>query len=153
MYSRYSEKSNAAIQIPDHYSGCAFPKATPNRVTHTESGIPSRVEIAKPSAPTAENASAIREERTDTSREPPRHTEVIPVHERQERAEKQEKKEPSAQTAAPFPGRLGNLGAAFPFSHGIGFEELLILGLILLLSKSDRETDLIPMLGLLLFCG
>ena len=46
---------------------------------------------------------------------------------------------------------LGGLGGAF--RRGIGFEELLLLGLILLLSQTDADSHLSLMLGLLLFCG
>lgn len=57
---------------------------------------------------------------------------------------------------APTPGH-GLLGALIPpgldgrHGSGLGFEELLLTGLILLLSQSDRDSDLVLMLALLLF--
>ena len=54
----------------------------------------------------------------------------------------------------PFEGLFGQLGHAFPFSHGLGFDELLLLGLILLIAQSDTESsDVVLWLVLLLFCG
>lgn len=55
-------------------------------------------------------------------------------------------------------------GHHFPFGHGIGYEELLILGLILFLMSEGREGDMdgkgnddlsmtLLLLGALLFCG
>ena len=44
-------------------------------------------------------------------------------------------------------------GGAFGFLRGgLGFEELLLIGLILLLSHSEQENDTILWLALLLFC-
>ena len=52
----------------------------------------------------------------------------------------------------------GSISGNFPFGHGIGSEELLILGIMLLvyLSGSDRgeiDGEFIVLLGLLLFAG
>ena len=44
-------------------------------------------------------------------------------------------------------------GTSFPFSEGMEFDELLILGIMLLLSRNDGDPDLLPLLALLLFCG
>ena len=38
------------------------------------------------------------------------------------------------------------------FSGGLQFEELLLIGLILLLARSEQESDVILWLALLLFC-
>lgn len=67
----------------------------------------------------------------------------------------------SAETSAgshrpPSPAH-GLLGALIPpgldsaHGNGLGFEELLLTGLILLLSQSQRDSDIILMLALLLF--
>jgi len=54
-------------------------------------------------------------------------------------------------------GALGGLMERFPFGHGFGFEELLLLGLmLLLLHEGDGEGDLgetLVLLGILLLCG
>ena len=56
-------------------------------------------------------------------------------------------------TPKPVGTLFGSIGSAFPFSHGIGFDELLIIGLILLLARSGQDSDMILWLALLLFCG
>jgi hypothetical protein len=53
----------------------------------------------------------------------------------------------------PFENLFGKVGNTFPFAHGFGFDELLILGLILLLAHNDHDPDILLLLGLLLFCG
>ncbi len=54
-------------------------------------------------------------------------------------------------------GALRTLMERFPFGHGFGFEELLLLGLmLLLLHEGDGEGDLgetLVLLGILLLCG
>lgn len=39
---------------------------------------------------------------------------------------------------------------SFPFATGLDFDELLILGLMLLLAGNEHNSEIIPMLGLLL---
>lgn len=58
------------------------------------------------------------------------------------------------QRESPEKGLQGLLhGTSFPFSEGMEFDELLILGIMLLLSRNDGDPDLLPLLALLLFCG
>ena len=64
-----------------------------------------------------------------------------------------EPQHPSPPPPPPLTARLLPMGKGFPLAHGIGFEELLILGLILLLSQSDAGSDTVLWLCLLLFCG
>ena len=45
------------------------------------------------------------------------------------------------------------LGRAFGTRGGLDFDELLLLGLILLLSGGEKSGDVIPILALLLFCS
>lgn len=45
------------------------------------------------------------------------------------------------------------LKAGFPFLHGLGFEELLIMGMILLISQGENAADTVFWLTLLLLCG
>lgn len=70
--------------------------------------------------------------------------------------------EPSSAPATESAGSFGGLfsGQHFPFGHGLGYEELLILGLILFLLKEDEggkgDSDLsmtLLLLGALLFFG
>ncbi len=65
--------------------------------------------------------------------------------------------ETSARAHRPPSPAHGLLGALIPpgldsaHGNGLGFEELLLTGLILLLSQSQRDSDIILMLALLLF--
>lgn len=45
------------------------------------------------------------------------------------------------------------LSEHFPFGHGLGFEELFLLGLILVLFKEQADEQIIALLIALLFCG
>ena len=46
-----------------------------------------------------------------------------------------------------------NLASHFPFGHGLGFEELFLLGLILVLFNNQADDQIIVLLIVLLFCG
>ncbi|MBQ9131909.1 MAG: hypothetical protein IJX62_05520 [Clostridia bacterium] len=123
MYSRSQHRPPRPIQVPEHYSGCAFSDHPPHGdAPPANEAPPSSFEIRPPLS----------------DREPPRD------HHKEERP-------PAA--LQPFQSLFGHIGSAFPFSHGLGFDELLILGLILLLARNDGDSDIIPFLALLLFCG
>lgn len=139
MYSREKDRSSRPIQIPEHYGGSAFsrdarPADTPPRESREER------------APAAHSV--------PTSASPPPYSfpplplPIAPPH--PERAVPPE----APPVPAPLPKAFGGLGNSFPFSHGLSFDELLILGLMILLAGSEKkELDLLPYLGLLLFCG
>ena len=46
-----------------------------------------------------------------------------------------------------------SMGRALSLINRMGFDDLLILGLILLLAGNDEGSDILPFLALLLFCG
>ena len=133
MYSRFQGRSDESIRIPEHYSGCAFSKSASSPQGKQEEVPQSRphpIEASRPSPP--------------PKKSPPPALLLPP------RKDAEEKAPPPLK---PSQGLWGELGRAFPFSHGIGFEELLILGLILLLAQSETDGDMILWLALLLFCG
>lgn len=124
MYSRYQPNSREEpFRLPENYGGCAF--SEPRRPTPPEPPDGGRLEIATP---------------TPAAPSPPE----APPH-----APDAPKKDAALQPTS----LLSPLGHAFPFSHGLGFEELLILGLILLLARTDEPGDTLLWLVLLLFCG
>lgn len=136
MYSRYQNRSDQPIQIPEHYGGSAF--APPP--SHREPPIkphPHPVDAARPSPPPKKTPPlpppAPLSPSTPPSDRVPENADILP---------------PSPQK-----GFSEVLGGAFPFSHGIGSEELLLLGLILLVAQSGKDPDVILWLALLLFCG
>ena len=140
MYSRYqSEKS---IQIPKNYSGCAFPEQRTStagiKPTPREHFVPPtdvrRVEVAKP-----------------TLSEAPCKPLIPPLSEASANAEATCNNEPNGSGLSGL-SHFGGLGNASFLSKGLGFEELLLLGLIILLSQSEQSSDIVLWLALLLFC-
>lgn len=150
MYSRYSAKADKPIQIPEHYSGVAF-SASKRTAPPSAKPTPTFLDVATPTPPPLEIPPEPREEIPSVVRDVPV---LAPVSEKNEHIrEKTQVAASLSPIVSPLSSLFGSIGHAFPFSHGIGFEELLILGLILLLSRNDGEPDVILLLGLLLFCG
>ncbi len=133
MYSRYQNRSDGRVQLPKDYGGCAFSSES-NPSAPSGAG---RIEIARPT---------VAEPELHAEPSPP----SLPVIE-----EVCEQETPPQKVAHPpsLPAGLLPMGKGFPIAHGIGFEELLILGLILLLSQSDAGSETVLWLCLLLFCG
>ena len=140
MYSRFSAKdSQAPIQIPEHYSGCAF-SATDGRTEKAPlKSAPPLLEVARPSP-----------DPTHVQESPPRNDPPTGVPQESSHTTPSAHDVPVSSSKAPR--LLGNLGLAFPFSHGVGFEELLLLGLIFLLAQGDADSSTVLLLALLLFC-
>ena len=140
MYSRFQNRPNSEIRIPEHYSGCAF--SAPPPIPEKKQEEPPRphalpIAPARPSPPQKALPPAIL---------PPSSGEHT-------------KGDPHPFAPTPPPLSQGHTekpflppGKAFPFSHGIGFDELLLLGLIILLSQSGQDGDMVLWLALLLFC-
>lgn len=147
MYSRFPDpkaKPEHQIRVPDHYSGCAFSESRDRPVYPPPASVP-------PQAPPP----------TQPARPYPPPVKISPNGDAgfgSDRTPPPKPPEPCrAGTPAPaesLRGLLGGIGSAFPFTHGLGFDELLLLGLILLLAQSDlADQNLILFLALLLFCG
>ena len=136
MYSRYHKPSEHPVQLPENYSGVAFFESN---LSKSDSDPPRTLEVAKPS---------------------PLPPPLIPSPE-------QSHQEPKAsqQSSDPKKPSIDNNSLhraahllpksidGFPFSHGIGFEELFIIALIILLSKNEQSSEMVLWLTLLLFCG
>lgn len=108
MYSRFPRRSEHPLQIPEHYSGCAFSESEPIISPQPEPPPPEQHDDSPKEAP------------------PP--------------------KPPRSELPSLFGNSLSFLGG------GLNFEELLLIGLILLLSRSEQDSDVILWLALLLFC-
>ena len=105
MYSRFPRNASRPVQLPEHYSGCAFSELDEK-------------EVATPTPPPHTSQPQPRQESTHSPHEP-----------------------------------LSLFGKPLSLSiPGLDFEELLLIGLILLLARSEQENDLILWLALLLFC-
>ena len=139
MYSRYHKQTDGEIKLPDNYGGVAFSehhfsKNEGDSTAHT-------LEVAKPSPlpvlplPTGS---------ANETEHPPGPENTPPV---------QKKTSPHPHRPPLTP--LLPMGAleSFPFAHGIGFEELFIIALMILLSRNEQSSDVVLWLALLLFCG
>ena len=123
MYSRFPNRAERNVQIPEHYSGCAF---SPSNQPPLEEG-----RLPAPPAPFRQSSDA----------EPPP-SPICPPHE--------SPKEDTADQAVSRALRH-TFGGPLPFfPAGMNFEEILLIGLILLLARSDQENDIILWLALLL---
>ena len=131
MYSRYHGRQDGSIELPRDYGGIAF---SSERVSPEPTGG-GRIEVARPTA---------HESVEEPHAPPPRAAE-------NEGDAREAAPKPSLPTA--LPKGLLPMGKGFPIAHGIGFEEFLILGLMLLLSQSDVGSETVLWLCLLLFCG
>ena len=123
MYSRYPNYRFGGIKIPENYSGNAFSEPAEKVAEQGES----------------EDLPEQAEESLDIT------AKVAPEDEKSVSAALLERKR-----RLPF-GFNFNLGRIF--SGGFGFEELLLIAIILLVSQNDSGDELILFLALLLFVG
>ena len=137
MYSRFSNSPPRNVQIPEHYSGCAFPYVGKEKQTRF-------FEVATPTPP---------EEST-----PPTALPVLPMeHLAPEIPDSADSKEEPVQALQVHPSEPETV--ALPFAKGfsaikgLDFDQLLLLGLILLLSRNEEDSDVVMWLGLLLLCS
>ena len=146
MYSRAKDRPRSPIRLPDHYSGWAFRDLPPNDTQDLP--LP---HSAPPDALSLSPRPMQESEPCHSPTSPP--TPPCEEHPAAPTPSCAPQKPPSPSFLQPFEHLFGKIGSAFPFSHGLGFDELMILGLILLLSHSDHDPDVLLLLGLLLFCG
>ncbi len=146
MYARQPPEGRPPrnLRIPRNYSGNAFVRedTVPAAAgTATDEEMPP-VTPAEPSLATASEAEAVSAEAhtADTESAPPSDTDPAPA-------------DKAAAKLFPSPGFRLDFGRLFRKDRGFGLgtEELLLLGLILLVSQSDTKDDLIFLLLLLLF--
>ncbi len=125
MYSRFP-RQDRPVQIPEHYSGCAFspPKPSP----YAERKATPALEIPVSPLP-------------PSSIEKPLHPEPCDECKPEEKAVDYGIADALRHT---FSGSLPS------FLSGMNFEEFLLIGLILLLARSDQDNDMILWLALLL---
>lgn len=161
LYSRYHDRPDEPLRVPENYSGYAFSgnrarqEAPPRQIdvakptpAPTKSDLPPAPPPALPSAPPIEKVS-----------KPPVHAECQKtppeaVEDHCDHLHQKEEKAPQTKPTSLSEHLLPKLGGAgFPFGHGIGFDELLLLGLIVLLHGSEQGSDIILWLILLLFMG
>ena len=142
MYSKdiYSPRRSPYVKPPRNYSGTAFsesPPTPPSKIAEPETqaepeaSLPDEQIVEEPCVKTAENAPP----------PPEAEPEAVPI---------------AAKNERPTPPR-GILSSLIPPFFGdsdsvsVGFEELLLIGLMFLVSQGERDTDTLLMLMLLLF--
>ncbi len=143
MYSRY-DRPREPVKLPENYGGCAFSERSDR-----PSEPPRRIDIAKPTPPPEVPEAALALPRPvflPAGKEAEEHTEPPKADLRLQKEEP-----PACEEGATGRSILSGLG--FPFSHGIGFDELLLIGMTVLLSGSEQAPDIHLWLLLLLFMG
>lgn len=149
MYVRPPSNTRSELKIPENYSGSAFSRAP----QHPDMPPPLRTQPPRHDAMRAD----IPPEDIDRGRDMPREEAFETDNEM-----RGEKRIETSQLAGAsiFSSLLPKVDIAshFPFGHGIGSEELLILAVMLLVFLSGNErgeldSEFLLLLGLLLFAG
>ena len=153
MYVRPPSMPKGTVKLPENYSGSAFTR----QPIYSEMPPPARAQSQKqPSTPY---------QREDISDIPPEDTKrelLVPTYTEfnEDRIEDTPQVKAAGSTPSIFSSLLpkGALSSHFPFGHGIGSEELLILAVMLMVFLSGNESgeldsEYILLLGLLLFAG
>ena len=121
MYSRFQDRRDVPLRLPENYSGCAF-SPPPNPPLDLSPPAPPPVPTAIPTVAADAPTEAPLTPEAPFSKEAPPAASV-----------------PSAPPTAPPPGR--------------SYDDVLLLGTILLLWRNAEDSDVLPFLVLLLFCG
>ena len=154
MYVRPPDQSRNKIKIPENYSGHAF------REPRAYSDMPPPLRLDTP-----QSRPIPPEELSDITTKQPKEAELLQdAPDEPKFDEEQEYASPSAPSSAQQKSLFSSLlppassSGHFPFGHGIGSEEILILALMLTVYLSGSEEgkidhELLILLGLLLFAG
>ena len=151
MYVRQPDPNRQRVKIPENYSGHAFRDGSPYNdmppptridLPPTERSLPSATDSFSPDAPTDPRETTFEKEDDN--------------HYDSESVSAPTNAKPSIFSSL-LPTNFAS-ASHFPFGHGIGSEEILILAMMLLVFLSDKNGDtpdheLLLLLGLLLFAG
>ena len=153
MYVRPPSMPKGTVKLPENYSGSAFTRQ------------PIYSEMPPPTRTPAPRQESLPYQRDDISDIPPGEgdRELVPpsyANFETERIEDAPRERGAGSPPSIFSSLLprGALSTHFPFGHGIGSEELLILAVMLMVFLSGNESgeidsEFILLLGLLLFAG
>ena len=150
MYVRSSNTGARTIKLPENYSGNAFSSHSPY------SDMPPPTRTAQPKSdipyepPAKQNAISHSEESEET----------FSLHPLTDRGGEEKNSGDALSASSVFSSLLprSDLSRHFPFGHGIGSEELLILAVMLMVflsgnEKGEVDSEFLLLLGLLLFAG
>ena len=156
MYVRQPDPERQRVKIPENYSGHAFRDGSP----YTDMPPPARLDLlpserGAPKSVEPELSGSIPELNTP---EPPKKD----LDEKngafdEKTAQKSEKESKNSLFSSLLPTNFAS-SEHFPFGHGIGSEEILILAMMMMVFLSDKnggdpDHELLLLLGLLLFAG
>ena len=153
MYTRRPDQTRQGIKIPENYSGHAFREPP----VYSDMPPPARIEIPpterRDATVTPEKDEAIGYPSADSPHFEPIVEEIAPESLQEEKPTEETKQPPTSI----IPTSIAS-SSHFPFGHGLGGEELLIMAmmlLVLLSGKDEGESDheLLLLLGILLFAG
>ena len=146
MYSRYGDRPDQKLHVPENYSGYAF--ASPPR----REVPPRQLDVAKPT-PLQKEAFEESQPPSKSASNPPKNAceeqgrKEDPASANCENVQEKRSLPPCVPTpAAPVKKRM-------LLGRGIDFDELLLIGLILLLRESEQSSEMVLWLALLLFMG
>lgn len=153
MYVRPPSNIRGEVKIPENYSGSAFSRGS----QYSEMPPPLRTQVSRQEPLRADiPPDEIREQAHFFTQEEP-------ITEQEEKTEEVVSKgdESVRQVGTSIFSSLlpkTDISSHFPFGHGIGSEELLILAVMLLVFLSGNErgeldSEFLLLLGLLLFAG
>ncbi len=130
MYIRPQSEDSGTIRIPDNYSGNAFPGDALTPSSPIELPTEGQPPVTKDTIPENEETHPVI-----------LHTEEMP------------KEAPVMKKASPFSSLLPpkTKGTHGGLLGDIGIEEILIIGVLILLSQSETDDDILLLLVLLLF--
>ena len=157
MYVRPPSQTKQRVRVPENYSGHAFTgngdyndMPPPARQTPPRSDIPPRELISN-----EDNSLDTRHEHTlPATTEAP----VALIHTSDEKQEDTDRKDNGNSSLLSHLLPPSGKSSHFPFGHGIGSEELLIMGAMLLVylhgnECGEHDNDFLILLALLLFSG
>ncbi len=167
MYTRPPHRMREKLSIPENYSGNAF------RPEGSLSTMPPPVRTRPPQSPTKhdnlrESAPHLPTYAPLDLPEEEQELHFLPLPDAQRDREEEEGADQDAQppplsaplisnaTQESHSSALAATAGHFPFGHGLGSEELLIMAMMLMIflsEKDDTDLELLALLGLLLFAG
>lgn len=156
MYVRQTDPNRQRVKIPENYSGHAFRDTGP----YGDMPPPVRLDLPHPERkpPPDRDVDATENYASEPADIPPESRSEIKNEDVEVVATKKAEKD---VRSSPFSALLPTSFASaehFPFGHGIGSEEILILAMMLMVFLSDKngeppDHELLLLLGLLLFAG
>ena len=155
MYSRYGDSAKRPVQLPEHYGGSAFSQQPTSSVSVPKREAPRTIlregveEKASPIADRLLRAESIEEEAVPAPLPDVEATPAVPE------APEENGKANAEKAPLSMPFHFGALRRLLASKEGGGEDQdrLLLLGLILLLSRTEGESDVLLWLSLLLLCG